>query len=590
VLVHATPVSGLVIGACMDHLVDGPAGTQVDTTSGADLARLTVATRLAPGEGLQIVKVLAHRWSERGGDGEVRDGVEADLLLGRRTGWGGLVAAQRRELARFWDRADVEIEGDARLQQAVRFALFHTLQAAACNERQPIGGKGLTGPGYDGHAFWDLEALILPVLTYTVPDVAAATLRWRHRTLDHARARAAVLGLDGAAFPWRTIGGEECSGYWPASTAAFHVNADIADAVIRHLDATGDAALDRDIGVELLVETARLLCSLGQHDERGRFRLDGVTGPDEYSALADNNVYTNLMAQRNLAAAAAAHDRRPDRTSQLGVDDDEAARWRRAARSMLVPYDERLGVHPQAEGFTDHGRWDFASTAAEQYPLMLHFPYFDLYRKQVVKQADLVLALYRRGDAFTFEQKRRDFEYYEPITVRDSSLSACIQAIVAAEVGHVDLAYAYLLEAALVDLEDRNHNTRDGLHIASLAGAWLATVAGFGGLRDHDGGLAFDPRLPGGIDRLTFRLTHRGRRIKVEIDRRHATYQLLAGPPLELVHAGRPVLIAGGLPVTRRLTPVRPATPPAQPPHRTPGVTDPAPVPRRPPMEDALVS
>ena len=169
---------------------------------------------------------------------------------------------------------------------------------------------------------------------------------------------------------------------------------------------------------------------------------------------------------------------------------------------MAIPYDEELGVHPQSEGFTRHERWDFDEHAPEQYPLLLHFPYFHLYRKQVVKQADLVLALYLRGDAFTPEQKARDFDYYEPLTVRDSSLSACIQAIVAAEVGHLDLAYDYLAEAALIDLHDLEHNTRDGLHIASLAGAWWTAVAGFGGMRDHGGELTFAPRLPDQLTKL----------------------------------------------------------------------------------------
>ncbi len=255
----------------------------------------------------------------------------------------GLLAEQREYLDKFWERADVEVEGDAELQQAVRFALFHTLQAGARGEQRAIAAKGLTGPGYDGHTFWDTETFVLPVLTYTAPRAAADALRWRHRTLDLARERARLLGLDGAAFAWRTIAGQECSGYWPAGTAAFHINADIADAVTRYVAASGDQDFDADIGVELLVETARLWRSLGHQDSRGRFRIDGVTGPDEYSALADNNVYTNLMAQRNLQAAADAAERHPQRAGGLGVNDAELAAWRQAARSMLIPYDPVLG-------------------------------------------------------------------------------------------------------------------------------------------------------------------------------------------------------------------------------------------------------
>src|SRR5581483_1164624 len=170
-------------------------------------------------------------------------------------------------------------------------------------ELRGIPAKGLTGPGYDGHTFWDTEMFVMPVLVYTNPAAAADLLRWRHSILDLARARATQLGLKGAAFPWRTIHGEECSGYWPASTAAFHLNADIADAVLRYVSATGDRAFEYPVGADLLVETARLWVSLGQFDRAGRFRIDGVTGPDEYSAIADNNLYTNLMAQQNLRAA-----------------------------------------------------------------------------------------------------------------------------------------------------------------------------------------------------------------------------------------------------------------------------------------------
>lgn len=375
----------------------------------------------------------------------------------------------------------------------MRFALFHTLQAGARAERRAIAAKGLTGPGYDGHAFWDTETFVLPVLTYTAPHAARDALCWRHATLDRARQRARLLGFEGAAFPWRTIDGQECSGYWPAGTAAFHVSADIADAVGRYQAAAADPAFEREIGLELLVETARLWRSLGHHDARGGFRIDGVTGPDEYSAVADNNVYTNLMAQRNLRLATDAVERHADRAAELGVDAEEAAAWRDAAQAMLIPFDEQLGVHPQAEGFTEHQRWDFAPTTPEQYPLLLHFPYVDLYRKQVVKQADLVLALHLRGDALSQEQKASNFAYYEPLTVRDSSLSACTQAVIAAEVGNLELAYDYLGEAALMDLGNLEHNTADGLHIASLAGAWIVAVAGFGGMRDHDGVLSFAP-------------------------------------------------------------------------------------------------
>jgi alpha,alpha-trehalose phosphorylase len=570
VLAHRTKTSGLLMAAGMDHVLDAPADTEVTCESKEDLGRVTVATELEPGQRLRLVKLLGYGWSSQRSLPSVRDQVEAALASARRSGWDGLVAGQRRYLDDFWDRADVEIEGDAELQVAVRFALFHTLQAGARAEQRGLPAKGLTGPGYDGHTFWDQEAFVLPVLTYTAPTAARDALRWRLAILDQAKERAKVLGLKGAAFPWRTIRGQECSGYWPAGTAAFHINAGVADAVIRYVTATQDDDFERDVGLELLVETARLWRSLGHHDAQERFRIDGVTGPDEYSAIADNNVYTNLMAQRNLRGAADAAARHPARASELWVHPEEAASWRDAADEMMIPYDASLAVHPQAEEFTEHAVWDFANSPSEKYPLMLHFPYFDLYRKQVVKQADLVFALYRRGDAFTPEEKQRDFDYYEWLTVRDSSLSASIQAVVAAEVGHLELAYDYFGEAVLLDISDFHHNTKDGVHLASLSGAWIAAVAGFGGMRDHDDSLSFAPRLPEALARLAFRLTFHGRRIKVEIDHESTRYTLLDGDPLEITHHGSAVEIRTGKPVSHPIPAAPARRAPRQPPGRAP--------------------
>jgi alpha,alpha-trehalose phosphorylase len=572
VLVHRTRTSGLRVAVAMDHVVDCPADISKSVEAFDDVGRFAVAAALEPGQTLRLVKFISYGWSGLRSTPAMRDQVSAALAEARHTGWDGLLAAQERYLDTFWERSDVELDGDGELQQAVRFGLFHVLQAGSRTEQRAIAAKGLTGSGYDGHTFWDSEMFVLPALTYTVPHAVADALRWRHRTLDLARERARQLRLKGAAFPWRTIGGQECSSYWPAGTGAFHINADIASAVCRYLAATGDEEFGRDVAVELLIETARLWRSLGHHDADGRFRIDGVTGPDEYSAVADNNVYTNLMAQRNLLAAAEIAERYMDRARELGADTEEAASWRDAAKDMLIPFDERRGIHPQAEGFLEHEVWDFDATAPDQYPLLLNFPYFDLYRKQVVKQADLVLALHVCGDSFTDEQKARDFEYYEPLTVRDSSLSACTQAVVAAEVGHLDLAYAYCREAALMDLDDLEHNTRDGVHIASLAGAWIATVAGFGGFRDHGGKLSFTPRLPGAISRLAFRLRCRDATLAVEVGAQQATYTLIDGAELDIVHHGEPVHITTKRKVVKPIHALAKRPEPRQPPGREPGV------------------
>jgi alpha,alpha-trehalose phosphorylase len=577
ILVHGTRSSKLRLAAGMTHNVHGPTRRATSTESFDDMGRLLVAAEVAVGEELCLEKFVGYGWSAQRSRPALVDQVVGALAAAKLIGWQGMVTEQRQFLDEFWEGADVEVDGDVEIQQAVRFGLFHILQAGARTENRPIAAKGLTGTGYDGHIFWDTETFVLPVLTYTWPKSAADSLRWRYLTMDVAKQHAAELGLDGAAYPWRTIRGQECSGYWPAGTAAFHINADIAAAVVSYLDATDpeqQADFASEIALPLLVETARLWRSLGQHDALGQFRIEGVTGPDEYSAVKDNNVYTNLMAQHNLAAAADLAEKLEADARKLGVTHEETASWRDAAHDMYLPYDERLQVHPQHDGFTSYARWDFEATPEDHYPLLLHYPYFQLYRKQVVKQADLVLAMQLRPDAFTAEQKRRNFDYYEAITVRDSSLSPCTQAVMAAEVGHLDLAYDYLAEAAFMDLEDREHNTKDGLHIASLAGAWTALVSGFGGMRVANGQLCFVPKLPPGIIGLSFRMRYRGRIILVAIHDHGATYSLLAGEPLEISHYGDPLTVSEKE-ATRDIPPQEQLTPPTQPagrvpqPHRT---------------------
>ncbi len=570
-LVHHTKRSQLRLAAAMDHIYSGPDTTDVEVDVSDDIARVTFTSVLKPGEKLSIVKFLAYGWSGVRSRQALFDQVTAALTAAKHTGWDGLVEEQRRYLDEYWEDADIEIDGDPEVQQAVRLGLFHVLQAGARAERRPISAKGLTGVGYEGHQFWDTEIFVLPLLIHTVPAAAGDVLRWRHSTLDAARNRARHLGIEGAAFPWRTIGGEECSGYWPAGTAAFHINADIAYAVTRYMDATEDERFERDVGLELLVETARLWEGLGHYDRDGRFRIDGITGPDEYDALADNNIYTNLLAQHNLRAAADAVERQMDLARGLTVLEEEPASWRAAAASMYIPYDEKLRVHPQSDNFTLHQMWDFTDTDPSKYPLLLNYPYFELYRKQVVKQADLILAMHLRHDYFTDkEQKERDFAYYERITVRDSSLSAASQGVIAAELGHLDLAYDYLAETALVDVANLHNNTSDGVHLAAMAGAWNLLVAGFGGLRVGGKALAFSPRLPDGISRLAFNLCYRSRQLSVVVLKDKATYSVRSGDPILLSHHGDEFELGPQRLATHRIPPAPAREQPTHPPGRDP--------------------
>ncbi len=573
-LIHRTRSSGLRVATACEHVLHGDHDYEPNTFIQPDRARMTIGAHLDPGERLGMTKFVAYGWSSQRTLPALRDQVDGALSAVVHTGWDDLAKEQEQYIQDFWDGADVQVDGDEMVQQAVRFGLWHVLQAGARAEGRAILAKGLTGPGYDGHAFWDTEQFVIPVLAATAPYAARDALVWRRSIMDLATERAQTLKLKGAAFPWRTIRGQECSAYWPAGTAAFHINADIAVAAARYVFWTGDEEFDRTTALELLVQTARLWADLGYHGDDGRFHIDGVTGPDEYSAVVADNTYTNLMAALNLRYAADVCDRWPQEALAMDVTTQERATWRSADETMAVPFDAERNVHQQDRGSTEREVWDFESTAAlEDYPLLLNYPYFDIYRKQVIKQADLMLAMHWCGDRFTLEEKARAFEYYDPITVRDSSLSACTQAVIAAEVGHRELAHDYLTEAALMDLRDLEHNTGDGVHVASLAGAWLALVCGFGGMRDHGGQLSFSPALPKRLSRLAFAIRWRGVKVRVTVHHDHAKYELEDGPDahLELRHYDEAFMLTTNEPVTMGITPVEPLTArPTQPAGREP--------------------
>ncbi|NJC22680.1 trehalose/maltose hydrolase-like predicted phosphorylase [Arthrobacter pigmenti] len=574
-LVHRTKGSGIGVAAMVEHSIEMPDGGNVSTSCGEDQVVTTVAVELPPGGRLCFTKYLSHVRSPEDSAESLGAQALAAMKDARERGWEGLLEDQRAFLNRFWDDADVEIDGGPELQLAIRFDLFHVLQASASLSVAPIGAKALTGPGYSGHAFWDVEGFVLPTLTLLYPEGAARLLRWRTSTLDTARERAKVLGVKGASFAWRTINGEEVSAYWPASTAATHLNAGIARAYTSYATATG-TPLTEVGGVDVLVETARLWESTAHQSDDGRYHLLGVTGPDEYTGVVDDNVFTNLMAQRNLRAAADACDGYPDQARQLSVQPDEPARWRSIADAMYVPWDPVRQVHPANEGFTTYREWDFDPNP-HAYPVQEHAHYAKIYRRQVVKQADLVLALWWCSEEFTDEQTARNLEYYEQRTVRDSSLSAAVQSVVCTRVGHLDLALAYLREAARTDLADLQGDTHRGVHLASLAGAWLALVSGFGGLILDGEELRLAPRLPATLNRIAFRLIWRGRRIGVEVTRSGSTVRLLDGDggddggPVPVWIDGNRVELSPECPASAPLIIPQPTTaPPRQPPGREP--------------------
>ncbi len=555
-LAARTRRSGITVAAAVHHLVDHRAGE--DAGDGDDGARVhtdadehrvvtTVAADLRAGGALTITKVVAHTWSRESAAESLVGEASAAVASALDLGWEGLLAAQCVVLDELWATADVEVDGDPELQQALRYDVFQLFCSAACIVNAPVGAKGLTGMGYSGHTFWDVEGFVVPALTLLRPEAAARLLRWRSGTLDSARERARTLGRAGAAFAWRTISGPEVSAYWPASTAAMHVNADVSRAFWLYQDVTGED-VDTVGGLAVLVETARLWMSLGHRDAAGAWHLFGMTGPDEYTGVVDDNVFTNLMARANLRRAADACRRREARAAELGVDHAETAAWRSTADAVCVPWDEGLGVHPMNANFTAYEEWPFEDER-DSYPVQQHHHYAEFYRRQVLKQADLVQALWWCRDEFTDEEVAGDLAYYEARTVRDSSLSAAVQAVVCAHAQHPDLALRYLRECALVDLRDVRGDTAEGLHLASVAGAWLAFVAGLGGLREDREELELAPLLPSSLSRTAYHVTWRGRLLRVETTREGTAVTLVRGEgPVTVVVDGTPVRVTADTP------------------------------------------
>ena len=556
---YRTANSRMTLAVAVAHTVQVDDDHEIVSSVDNDSGELVVTVDATQGRTIRIVKYVAYQTSRSVPVAELVERAARTARRARKVGFAELLRQQRENLDRFWARADVQvsaIERSVRLQQAVRWNLFQLGQASWRAEGAGIPAKGLTGQAYEGQYFWDTEVFVLPFLAYTTPRIARNLLRFRHSMLDLARDRARALNERGALFPWRTINGEEASAYYQAGTAQYHINADIAHAVDSYVRVRDDIGFLVEAGAELLVETARLWASLGFYRDDGRFSIHGVTGPDEYTTVVNDNVYTNLMARANLRAAVDAMRRleleRPDDhralVETLAIGPHELDEWSRAADHMYVPYDEARGIHPQDECFLDREVWDLAGTPADQFPLLLHFHPLVIYRHQVLKQADVVLAMLLLGDEFTMEQKRRNFEYYDPLTTGDSSLAAAVQSIVAAEVGDDDRAMEYFRYALLMDLADVAGNVSDGVHIASAGGVWMAIVFGFAGVRDHRGELSFTPHLPPNWNDLAFRLRFRDRQLRVELTHTEERYLLEEGEPVEIIVRGNPCKLLPGEP------------------------------------------
>ncbi|MFC5791515.1 glycoside hydrolase family 65 protein [Agromyces tardus] len=555
--------SGMTIAVGAEHTITTEAPFTESASIDDDLAKQIYRIHAQRGMPIRLTKTMSYHTARKVPARELADRCDRTLDRAKEVGVEEIFAHQRAWLDDYWTRSDVEIEGEPELQQATRWNLFQLAQATARTDGGGVAAKGVSGSGYGGHYFWDSEIYVMPFLNYTAPIVARNVMRFRQRMLDFARARALELNQRGALFPWRTINGLESSAYYAAGTAQYHIDADISYALCQYIAATGDEDFLARGAIDILVETARMWEDLGfwRSNADDVFHIHGVTGPDEYTTVVNDNLYTNVMARSNLAAAASAVDnlqvldplayhRLVDR---LGITPAEVASWRRAAAHMHIPFDQKLGVHPQDSAFLEKELWDLEHTPENRRPLLLHYHPLVIYRFQVLKQADVVLALFLQGDRFTTDEKLADFEYYDPLTTGDSTLSAVVQSIIAAEVGYHELALRYFRSALFVDLADLHHNAADGVHVASTGGVWSALVSGFGGFRDHNGKFTFDPRLPDGWERLTFRLTIRGTRIRVTLTVDRITFTVEAGEPdaeVQLSVRGEEVRVSATAPVS----------------------------------------
>ncbi|GAA1765426.1 glycosyl hydrolase family 65 protein [Nocardioides hankookensis] len=535
--------SGMTIAVAADHVLETADKHEVLARHDDDQAKMVFRVDATQGSPMRITKTISYHTSRGVPVRELADRCDRTLDRARQHGLEHYRQDQRGWYADFWAAADVEVEGRSveqrAVQQAVRFNLFSLAQASGRTDGLGVPAKGVTGSGYEGHYFWDTEVYVIPFLSYTQPEVARNALHFRSVMLPSARDRAREMAQSGAMFPWRTINGEEASAYYAAGSAQVHIDADIAYALMKYVRATGDRGFLVREGIDILVETARMWADLGFWRSNGEpsFHIHGVTGPDEYTTVVNNNLFTNVMARYNLELAADAmewiRDERPEEhmrvTTRLDLDPAEVEEWRRCAEGMAIPYDEGLGIHPQDDFFLDREVWDLSKTPPETRPLLLHYHPLVIYRFQVLKQADVVLALFLQGDRFTAEEKRADFEYYDPITTGDSTLSAVVQSVIAAEVGYHEAALHYFHESLYVDLMNLHGNTVDGLHIASAGGVWSALVHGFGGMRDHGGALAFDPRLPESWAALRYRLCWQGSRVLVELTEHEVRFTVVDG-------------------------------------------------------------
>lgn len=553
-LVQKTKNTHLKIACAIENTLTTKSSFEVTNIQGEFSAGKQYKIDALQGEHICLDKYITYTTTREFSEDELELKARHILRLDRKAGFEKLLEEQKDYLDRFWTRSDIQIKGDASLQQGIRFNMFQLLQSAGKDGRTSLGAKGLSGEGYEGHYFWDTEMYGLPYFIYNCPEIARALLEYRFNTLDKARERARQMSIErGALYPWRTINGEEASAYYPAGTAQVHINSDIAFAVQKYIDATGDTEFVKSMGAEILIETARFWVRFGSYiDTRdGKFCINGVTGPDEFAVLVNNNAYTNLLVKENLKNACkivewlkSSHkDDFLQLSRKIDLREEEPEEWKKAADNMYVPYSAERGIYPQDDSFLYKKPWDIKNTPEEKFPLLNNHHPLVVYRYQVSKQADLILALFLLNHKFRKEDIRKNFDFYETVTVHESSLSACIFSIVANSIGYHERAYSYFMRTARLDLDDYHRDTKAGIHCANMAGTWMSIVNGFGGMNAYEDVLSFNPHLPVQWEEYSFTVNYRGRLLKVTVNKAGTSYQLLEGKELSIIHKGEKQLI-----------------------------------------------
>ena len=472
-----------------------------------------------------------------------RDGASAAL----EAGYDYLLREQERGWARRWDKADVRIDGDVAAQQGIRFNLFQLFSTYYGEDaRLNIGPKGFTGEKYGGATYWDTEAYCLPLYTAVAgEEVARSLLRYRWLQLEGARRNAKRQGLPGALYPMVTFTGDECHNEWEITFEEIHRNSAVAYAIFAYTQYTGDRSYLEECGIDVLTEIARFWAGRVHFSRRaGKYMIHGVTGPNEYENNVNNNWYTNRMAAWVLRYTAEQLELVPEaKRAALGVTKEETARFLEISEGMYLPEDRQLGVFVQHDTFLDKELMPAAAIPPEERPINQHWSWDRILRSCFIKQADVLQGLYFLEHLYDRETIRRNYRFYEPMTVHESSLSACVHSVLASAIGDMPKAQEMYRRTARLDLDDVNQDTRDGLHITSMAGSWLAIAQGFAGMRTITGRLSFDPRLPQGWDGYAFKLVYRGRRLEVSVTREGAQVRLLSGEPLEIMVSGEPQLL-----------------------------------------------